>query len=157
MLDVQLDVTWIQTCFKASSAVMRRCTSTTSILFSRSLAQSDTAFHTSLDVCIAHTQQVRHSAPYFTWRLHSTHTAGKIRRSILHSVSGKQIHASPIWHSIPHFATHNTTFQLIMLAHFSRRQNWQDSTSLYHTALMCRNVEFPSHPINSNNKGNDRW
>ena len=33
---------------------MRQCTSTTSIFVRRSLALSDTAFHTSLDICIEH-------------------------------------------------------------------------------------------------------
>ena len=57
-------VTWIHRCCNASSAVMRLCTSTTSILLRRSLALSDTAFHTSLDVYTTHKKD-RECIPYF--------------------------------------------------------------------------------------------
>ena len=64
---IEIEITWVHKCFNALSAVMRWCTSTMSILFKRSFALSDTAFHTSLDV---YTQHIWKSDTAF----HTSHT-----------------------------------------------------------------------------------
>ena len=104
-------VTWIQRCFNASSAVMRLCTSTTSILFRRSLALSDMAFHTSLDVYTAHT---RHSMS-------------------IHSSFIQQIDASHTWRSILYLL--HAMWHWVDQSHLSL---WQKHLGLLQTQIIAK-------------------